>query len=144
MGGKEQDVYSSCSSAISTPLQPRKHHLPRLSLHRLFHSHRTKRTKSKKLSTELNDTRSDTSVVSSVVVVNGGSIPKKQATLAEPEDVGIGDGDGEEKLECPVCLTEQPRVNFPEIGSCEHRSCLPCLQQYLKIGEHSLVKPTLN
>uniref|UniRef100_UPI00398EE4A2 E3 ubiquitin-protein ligase RNF19A n=1 Tax=Pristiophorus japonicus TaxID=55135 RepID=UPI00398EE4A2 len=36
-------------------------------------------------------------------------------------------------LECPLCLLSQPRSQFPEIISCHHRSCLECLQQYLKI-----------
>lgn len=35
--------------------------------------------------------------------------------------------------ECPLCLMERPKDQFPEIISCEHRSCRECLRQYLKI-----------
>ena len=35
--------------------------------------------------------------------------------------------------ECPLCLTEWPLDSFPEISTCEHRSCLTCLQMYLRI-----------
>lgn len=35
--------------------------------------------------------------------------------------------------ECPLCLMEHPSDKFPEISTCYHRSCLNCLQMYLKI-----------
>lgn len=35
--------------------------------------------------------------------------------------------------ECPLCLTEWPVENFPDVSTCDHRSCLSCLQMYLKI-----------
>ena len=38
-----------------------------------------------------------------------------------------------ENWECPVCLAENPREFYPELLSCSHRSCLDCLQQYLRI-----------
>ncbi|XP_043917419.1 E3 ubiquitin-protein ligase RNF19A-like isoform X2 [Protopterus annectens] len=36
-------------------------------------------------------------------------------------------------MECPLCLLNQPWCQFPEVSSCSHRSCLDCLQQYLRI-----------
>jgi E3 ubiquitin-protein ligase RNF19A len=36
-------------------------------------------------------------------------------------------------LECPVCLTCQPKENFPLIMTCHHRSCADCLRKYLRI-----------
>ncbi|XP_013390307.1 E3 ubiquitin-protein ligase RNF19A [Lingula anatina] len=38
-----------------------------------------------------------------------------------------------ETHECPLCLGEQPRENFPGISTCHHRSCRDCLRQYLRI-----------
>lgn len=35
--------------------------------------------------------------------------------------------------ECPLCLIEHPSDKFPEISTCYHRSCINCLQMYLKI-----------
>ncbi|XP_047098892.1 E3 ubiquitin-protein ligase RNF19A-like [Schistocerca piceifrons] len=35
--------------------------------------------------------------------------------------------------ECPLCLSEYPLVNFPELSTCTHRSCYDCFQQYLRI-----------
>jgi len=35
--------------------------------------------------------------------------------------------------ECPLCLMEHPAENYPEISTCYHRSCLNCLQMYLRI-----------
>ncbi|CAH1247281.1 RNF19A [Branchiostoma lanceolatum] len=42
-------------------------------------------------------------------------------------------GDGDKATECPLCCTEYPRANFPEIATCPHRSCIDCLRQYLRI-----------
>ncbi|KPM06345.1 E3 ubiquitin-protein ligase RNF19B-like protein [Sarcoptes scabiei] len=35
--------------------------------------------------------------------------------------------------ECSICLLEQPINQFPELKSCQHRACLSCLRQYLRI-----------
>ncbi|KAL4217693.1 E3 ubiquitin-protein ligase rnf19b [Mactra antiquata] len=35
--------------------------------------------------------------------------------------------------ECPLCLIDHPAEQFPEISTCDHRSCLSCLKMYLKI-----------
>ncbi|XP_033727041.1 E3 ubiquitin-protein ligase RNF19A-like isoform X1 [Pecten maximus] len=51
-----------------------------------------------------------TQVVSCKPTVNGGSV-----------------------RECPLCLTERQVEDFPEIMTCHHRSCITCLQTYLKI-----------
>ncbi|XP_038052210.1 E3 ubiquitin-protein ligase RNF19A-like [Patiria miniata] len=34
---------------------------------------------------------------------------------------------------CPLCLMDRPKDQFPDIMTCEHRSCRECLRQYLKI-----------
>lgn len=36
-------------------------------------------------------------------------------------------------VECPLCLMERPKQHFPDILTCDHRSCRECLRQYLKI-----------
>nr|XP_006825454.1 PREDICTED: E3 ubiquitin-protein ligase RNF19A-like [Saccoglossus kowalevskii] len=36
-------------------------------------------------------------------------------------------------MECPLCLMERPKDQFPDIMTCHHRSCQECLRQYLKI-----------
>lgn len=38
-----------------------------------------------------------------------------------------------ENWECPLCLAECSSEFFPELLCCTHRSCLDCLQQYLRI-----------
>ncbi|XP_045180224.2 E3 ubiquitin-protein ligase RNF19B-like isoform X2 [Mercenaria mercenaria] len=62
------------------------------------------------------------------------------ATLSVPSLTHYGPGqtlvrrkskDG--SRECPLCLIEHPSDKFPEISTCYHRSCLNCLQMYLKI-----------
>ena len=35
--------------------------------------------------------------------------------------------------ECPVCLIELERDQFPEVMTCEHRTCGDCLRRYLQI-----------
>lgn len=35
--------------------------------------------------------------------------------------------------ECSICLLEQPIFHFPELKTCQHRACLSCLRQYLRI-----------
>lgn len=34
---------------------------------------------------------------------------------------------------CPVCYAMRSKSLFPEISTCEHRSCLECLRQYMTI-----------
>lgn len=38
-----------------------------------------------------------------------------------------------ENWECPLCLAECSSEFFPELLCCTHRSCLDCMQQYLRI-----------
>lgn len=40
---------------------------------------------------------------------------------------------GETMVICPVCFVVRPRSMFPEISTCEHRSCIECLRQYMTI-----------
>ncbi|KAI5748838.1 hypothetical protein M8J76_002413 [Diaphorina citri] len=35
--------------------------------------------------------------------------------------------------ECPLCCAELTLDHFPKLITCPHRSCLDCLQQYLRI-----------
>ena len=48
----------------------------------------------------------------------------RQCTISESEN-----------WECPLCLAECSASDefFPQLLSCSHRSCLDCLQQYLRI-----------
>lgn len=59
------------------------------------------------------------------------STPALSASYVPPSTVRLK---GEGGLpECPLCLMEQPAENFPQISTCYHRSCLNCLQMYLRI-----------
>ena len=44
-----------------------------------------------------------------------------------------GKSGGETVVICPVCFVVRPRSMFPEISTCEHRSCIECLKQYMTI-----------
>ena len=46
---------------------------------------------------------------------------------------GGGGGKFAGSMECPLCLMDRPKDQFPDIMTCEHRSCRECLRQYLKI-----------
>ena len=53
------------------------------------------------------------------------------STTSMPKNIiNLNDKDNHE---CPICLLEQPVCNFPELPTCNHRVCLSCLKQYLKI-----------
>ncbi|XP_061112438.1 E3 ubiquitin-protein ligase RNF19A-like [Conger conger] len=53
-----------------------------------------------------------------------GPAPSAQAGGAAPSA---------ELLECPLCLLRHRRDRFPDIMTCQHRSCAECLRQYLRI-----------
>lgn len=36
-------------------------------------------------------------------------------------------------FECTICLYEQPWFLFPELKTCQHRACIHCLRQYLRV-----------
>ncbi|KAH9402568.1 E3 ubiquitin-protein ligase rnf19b [Tyrophagus putrescentiae] len=36
-------------------------------------------------------------------------------------------------IECAICLLEQAMSQYPELSTCNHRACLSCLRQYLRI-----------
>lgn len=59
------------------------------------------------------------------------STPAMSASYVPPSTVKLK-GDLRVR-ECPLCLMEHPVENFPEISTCYHRSCLTCLQMYLRI-----------
>jgi len=59
------------------------------------------------------------------------SSPSVSSSYVPPSTVKLKGDTG--MHECPLCLMEQPVENFPTITTCNHRSCLDCLQMYLKI-----------
>ncbi|XP_033109081.1 E3 ubiquitin-protein ligase RNF19A-like [Anneissia japonica] len=61
-----------------------------------------------------------------------GHFRKGSASKAAGEYVSTSSKRGN-VMECPLCLMERPKDQFPDIITCEHRSCQECLRQYLKI-----------
>ncbi|XP_054675960.1 E3 ubiquitin-protein ligase RNF19B-like [Grus americana] len=68
--------------------------------------------------------------------VRGETSPELEPELEEPEEmcIALPLGEGEELVECPLCLLPQPPEAFPTLASCDHRSCQACLEQYLRIA----------
>lgn len=61
--------------------------------------------------------------------------PEPEPEPEEPEMcIALPLGEGGELVECPLCLLPQPPEAFPTLASCAHRSCQPCLEQYLRIA----------
>ncbi|XP_035659149.1 E3 ubiquitin-protein ligase RNF19A-like [Branchiostoma floridae] len=57
-----------------------------------------------------------------------------QTSLGSTTGIQLTSGAGGDKAtECPLCCTEYPPANFPDIATCPHRSCIDCLRQYLRI-----------
>nr|XP_033812461.1 E3 ubiquitin-protein ligase RNF19B isoform X1 [Geotrypetes seraphini] len=54
-------------------------------------------------------------------------------TEAEPLPPPRASSPAASLLECPLCLVRLPPAKVPELLSCQHRSCLDCLRQYLRI-----------
>ncbi|XP_078664932.1 E3 ubiquitin-protein ligase RNF19A-like isoform X2 [Branchiostoma floridae x Branchiostoma belcheri] len=55
-----------------------------------------------------------------------------QTALGSPGGIRLSAA-GDKATECPLCCTEYPPANFPDIATCPHRSCIDCLRQYLRI-----------
>ncbi|GAB0185193.1 E3 ubiquitin-protein ligase RNF19B-like [Grus japonensis] len=68
--------------------------------------------------------------------VRGETSPELEPELEESEEmcIALPLGEGEELVECPLCLLPQPPEAFPTLASCDHRSCQACLEQYLRIA----------
>lgn len=136
----DSEVISTTSSTSKTS-DRRKN---RFSLRRIFNTSTTGRTKSR---ISLNSNSSAQSDYGFLAPPSGRgsppgasaalpSIPASQpGTLRVPTaaPVRLKRSDSGSQQECPLCLTEWPIDNFPEISTCDHRSCLTCLQMYLKI-----------
>eukprot|EP00058_Branchiostoma_floridae_P002382 XP_002587870.1 hypothetical protein BRAFLDRAFT_87257 [Branchiostoma floridae] len=57
-----------------------------------------------------------------------------QTSLGSTTGIQLTSGaSGDKATECPLCCTEYPPANFPDIATCPHRSCIDCLRQYLRI-----------
>nr|XP_061789343.1 E3 ubiquitin-protein ligase RNF19A-like [Nerophis lumbriciformis] len=54
-------------------------------------------------------------------------------SASTPSSSKLGSGVGLELLECPLCLLHHSKESFPDIMTCQHRSCIDCLRQYLRI-----------
>ncbi|VVC31454.1 Zinc finger, RING-type,Zinc finger, RING/FYVE/PHD-type,IBR domain [Cinara cedri] len=56
--------------------------------------------------------------------------PKKTTPVCTTKDcTPVVDG----LLECPLCLAKFEETNFAKLSTCNHRSCVECFQQYLRI-----------
>lgn len=133
--GRTAGISASLNSspAIPLPTPQRKRSVANFSFRRIFSRPSRKSKESKRKSNRDDDGG----------VGGGGSATEKHTKqksfhphLAEPEDsASIGSCKNEEShfVECPLCLTERKKEDFPIITTCEHRSCQPCLSQYLNI-----------
>ncbi|XP_077455747.1 E3 ubiquitin-protein ligase RNF19A isoform X1 [Stigmatopora argus] len=54
-------------------------------------------------------------------------------SASTPSSSKLVGGVGSELLECPLCLLHHSKESFPDIMTCQHRSCIDCLRQYLRI-----------
>ncbi|XP_076803699.1 E3 ubiquitin-protein ligase RNF19A-like isoform X1 [Clavelina lepadiformis] len=58
---------------------------------------------------------------------------KKNDSHGKEDTIPVSNDNSLASMECPLCLTSQPMENFPVLSTCQHRSCLNCLRQYLAI-----------
>ncbi|XP_077990519.1 E3 ubiquitin-protein ligase RNF19A-like [Glandiceps talaboti] len=119
MAAAEVETRSACSiSSLSSPTPKKsKKADSRFSIRRLLQ--RPKRKKTNK--------DDDTSIAGSIMQENEVQAVSFQVEKKSKKKSGSG------KLECPLCLMERPKDQFPDIMTCHHRSCQECLRQYLKI-----------
>src|SRR5699024_6981724 len=66
------------------------------------------------------------SLAPSAAVASPSTTAMEQATSRyTPNEKGL--------IECAICLLEQAVSQYPELSTCNHRACLSCLRQYLRI-----------
>ncbi|KAM8840694.1 E3 ubiquitin-protein ligase RNF19A-like [Spinachia spinachia] len=135
--GSERDLHSAASS-VSLPSIRKTPKKRRLSLHSLFTRRRrrpdreTKR-KSRPLPAGAGtDSAVITESVEQEVVFDKACIPVPSLTLPASGAAATSSSQSE-LLECPLCLLRHARGLFPDIMTCNHRSCADCLRQYLRI-----------
>ncbi len=140
MKRRDQDSCSA-SSAMSRSSLERGRKPPRFSLRRLFYRARqplgmTRTARVVGRSHSEVESRSDSSLQSAHIDKEA-PLRSRFHLMVPREDTGsLSAGSSrrsKEGHECPVCMTYQPRENFPTIVTCHHRSCRDCLQRYLKI-----------
>ncbi|KAL3892345.1 hypothetical protein ACJMK2_004558 [Sinanodonta woodiana] len=125
---KKDSEVTSMASSTSKSSERKKN--ARFSIRRIFYASRSRRTKSH-MSLD-----SDSSVRSDICL---GMMPdhhenvSARSVLDIPHPVPEPSKLRDPIMECPLCLTEWPKENFPEITTCYHRSCMNCLQMYLRI-----------
>lgn len=65
-------------------------------------------------------------------IVNNSSNKAVMSTALPPYGIEVTEIDGNAFIECPLCVI---LVNFdatPDLQTCDHRTCLECMQRYLK------------
>ncbi|XP_077869287.1 uncharacterized protein LOC144360356, partial [Saccoglossus kowalevskii] len=119
MAAAEMETYSACSVTSLPSATPKKSvkQESRFSIRRLLH--RPKRKKTPK--------EDDMSIAGSIGGGEPEIVPNFQVEKKSKKKSLNG------KMECPLCLMERPKDQFPDIMTCHHRSCQECLRQYLKI-----------
>ncbi|XP_052260638.1 E3 ubiquitin-protein ligase RNF19B-like isoform X2 [Dreissena polymorpha] len=144
----DSEVISTTSSTSKTS-ERRKN---RFSLRRIFYAGRSgPRTRSRLSLNSSSSAHSDYVSQESFDInrrvlgaVGGSSLPSGHSSapasrnvhsvsFVPPSTVKLKIENGVPVRECPLCLVEYPVERFPDMQSCEHRSCLTCLQMYLRI-----------
>lgn len=125
----DRDLQSSASS-VSLPSVKKAPKKRRLSLGSLFRRKKESKRKSRDLNGGVDGIASIESIHSelcndknSILSTCGSS---ESATASTDKQSG-------DFLECPLCLSHQTKDKFPDIMTCQHRSCGDCLRQYLRI-----------
>lgn len=123
-------------------------HKQRFSIQRLFYTGRSSQAKTKsRISLNSNSSTHSDSFLTAEREIDSGIVGATSSQSNESNAVGLPvaflpmrcilsplKSDCEEvQRECPLCLMEHPAENFPDISTCYHRSCLNCLQTYLRI-----------
>lgn len=127
MRKKDSEVVS-VSSGNSKGSDRRKN--TRFSLRRIFYVTRGSARSRSHASLDSESGKSETSFNPSSPVEH--VAPKSPACSEVSQQLAPKKSNGNTK-ECPLCLSDRPLEDFPEIMTCHHRSCLLCLQTYLKI-----------
>ncbi|XP_034080334.1 E3 ubiquitin-protein ligase RNF19A-like isoform X1 [Gymnodraco acuticeps] len=73
------------------------------------------------------------SAAASTSSASGPSSSTTTSSSSSSSSSKVGGAVAADLLECPLCLLLHSRESFPDIMTCHHRSCMDCLQQYLRI-----------
>ena len=105
-----------------------------------------KRESSRMFSSIRSDTHPTTTIKGNAKkpVITTNSSNKQVISMAlPPYEIAVTDIDGQPYVECPLCVILVDYNTTPDLKTCSHRTCLDCMQRYLKTEiNHSRLKIT--